>query len=204
MGLRKETTFKCVIDYLLKLKPSACGTTCTEMKNQLIQWQNQGVIIIGIQVRVGDEVFNKDFDLNKIPDPSKNHLQCADKIAMRFRMVGKTVKYFFISDSQQLRTRIKQQLGAQVVTDDKFVPTHIHENQNSFQSKIDALGNSASDIMLFSLAHIHVISKSSGFGQKAAFLSDASNKIHIFLGDDGAACSLIKFSADSALQWSGV
>jgi hypothetical protein len=153
---------------------------------------------------VGDNVFAPGFNLSAIPDPSRHHLDCANKLSGRFRMIGKTVKFFFISDSQELRTRIKQRLGSQVFTDDNFAPSHVHESQSGFASKAAALAGSASDIMLFSLAHVHVISKTSGFGQKAAFLSDASNKIHIFFGDDGANCSLTKYSVDSATQWSGV
>lgn len=204
MGLRRETTFRCVIDFLLQLKPSACGTTCQQIKTQITTARDQGVIIIGIQVRVGDNVFEPGFNLSAIPDPSRHHLACANKLSNRFRMIGKTVKYFFISDSQALRTQIKLKLGNQVFTDDNFTPSHIHESQSGFDSKARALAGSASDIYLFSLAHIHVISKTSGFGQKAAFLSDASNKIHIFFGDDGVNCSLTKYSVDSATQWSGV
>ena len=204
MGLRRETTFRCVIDFLLQLKPSSCGATCQQIKGQITAARDKGVVIIGIQVRVGDNVFEPGFNLSAIPDPSRHHLSCANKLSGRFRMIGKTVKYFFISDSQALRTRIKQKLGNQVFTDDKFTPSHIHESQSGFDSKAQALAGSASDIMLFSMAHVHVISKTSGFGQKAAFLSDASNKIHIFFGDDGANCSLTKYSVDSATQWSGV
>lgn len=205
VGLRRETTFKCVMDFLLKLKPTACSQRCQEMKTSILDARAKGVMVIAVQVRVGDVVFEPDFDLSQLDyKPAKNHFLCANKLADRFKMIGKDTLFFFISDSQQLRANVKEHYGSRVVTDEKLKPVHIYEKVGGYESQVNALTSSASDIMLFSLAHVHVISRSSGFGQKAAFLSESSNKIHIYFGDDGLNCSLTKFTADAARYWSGV
>lgn len=207
MGLRRETTFKCVVDYLYRLKPSACSGKCVAMKESILNSRKEGVIVIAIQVRIGDIAFEPNFDLKKLGyDPSENHFKCANKIANRFSMIGRDTIFFFISDSQQLRKKAKLIYGGRLITDDDFQPKHVFNNNDLLdkQAQVEAMTSSASDMMLFSLAHIHVISRSSGFGQKAAFLSEASNKIHIFIGNDGDKCTLTKFSQDSAKVWSGV
>ena len=94
--------------------------------------------------------------------------------------------------------------GDNVITDVDVAPEHVNDSGNGMQAKIKAMKSAAADIMLFSLAHVHVITMSSGFGQKAAFLSDSSNKIHVYFGSDGESCSLIKYSANAAVYWSGV
>lgn len=69
-----------------------------------------------------------------------------------------------------------------------------------------AMESSASDMILFSLAHVHVISSTSGFGQKAAFLSMSSQKHHIFYADASKNCTLGKGDKPDtvAVNWSGV
>ncbi len=216
MGLRQETTFKCIFDYMFKLRPESCDRSCQSIKRQILHEKAMGSIVIGVQVRVGDVAFNKDFDLLNATamksigvkqKPAQSSFQCARKLARQVENAGRKAMYYFISDSRQLRKVAKKFFGSQLITDELAEPAHIFENvQDSRSAQIKALRSSASDIHLFSLAHLHVITRTSGFGQKAAFLSDQSNKIHVFYGDQGSKCSLGTHESPEhvVINWSGV
>lgn len=115
-GLRKETAFKCVFDFLFQLKPSACSGHCEKLHHQIIEDRNNGTILIGVQVRVGDSVFSKDLELtHDAINPIKAHFLCAAALSQQFEMAGRTTRYFFISDSLALRKLVKSILGDKVL-----------------------------------------------------------------------------------------
>lgn len=82
-------------------------------------------------------------------------------------------------------------------------PEHIYEGVKSLDR---AIQDSAADMHLFSLAHVHVISFMSGFGQKAAFLSPSSQKHHIFYAEHFENCTLSKSNKPDNIAefWSGI
>lgn len=209
MGLRPETTFKCAFDYLFKLRPETCGSRCRHIRDQIVSEKNKGTIVIGVQVRMGDQVFESSFDFTQsaASKPAKDSLACARRLSKRFIAAGRNVKFFFISDSVQLRATAKRFFGDQLITDEAADVKHIYENIQDSQSRQKAAIRSAmADMYLFSLANLHVITYTSGFGQKAAFLSESSYKKHIFFGKNGYNCSLSKSidPTDLATHWSGV
>lgn len=89
-------------------------------------------------------------------------------------------------------------------TDTTTAPTHSAET--STDKLALSIQTSSADMMLFSLAQIHVISRTSGFGQKAAFLSEFSSKHHIFFADKHKVCNLESYDQPDHVAggWSGV
>lgn len=115
-GLRKETTFKCVFDYLFRLKDDACRGVCAQMRSQIMSEREAGTVIIGVQVRVGDVVFENDLNMTRDSlQLIRKHFQCASELSHQFEMAGHPSKYYFISDSLTLRMMVKRILGEKVM-----------------------------------------------------------------------------------------
>lgn len=204
-------------------------SNCQSLKNTIINKKKSGAVVIGIQIRIGDVAFESNFDIFtdhpndqthltnenesfrlknntlKLPNHVAMPLACAVSIGQRIERADKEVLYYLISDSLQLKQYAKALFGNQLLTDTTYQPTHIYEKQHATQIEKQhlAIRQSASDMHLYSLAHVHVITKTSGFGQKAAYLSESKNRIHVFYGHRGYNCSLDR-TYSVAENWSGV
>ena len=205
------------------------------MKQEILTNKQNGTIIIGIQVRIGDVAFQKGYNIytdrtdgldgillkkisknvnitnsnidgvSKIENPltipkiAELPFACATNIGNRIIRSNRNVIYFLI---KQIAKHI---YGNQLITDLSYQPKHIYEDQTV--DRVDkqhiSIKQSASDMYLYSLSDIHVITRHSGFGQKAAYMSEIMNKIHIFYGDQGKNCS-IGHTYSVAENWSGV
>ena len=134
----------------------------------------------------------------------------------KVRTVKRRAKIFIISDTQLVKDLAKGTFAEDLVgnRNNKKAPLHIHESttKDRVQQQKDAMLHVVSDLHLFSMAHIHVISQKSGLGQKAAMLSvsrnklmigPASSKTHVFLGDWGVNCTPVSTST-LVSHWSGI
>lgn len=87
------------------------------------------------------------------------------------------------------------------------MPEHVYGNgELSEYSARNSMQLGAADLMILSLAHIHVISATSGFGQKAAFLSSSKYRNHVYLIPRHDACGVMNFVNPTwlAQHWSGI
>jgi len=131
-------------------------------------------------------------------------------------LVNRKVRVFVISDSQLVKKMAARSFGKHMLDTElnRAQALHVHEStqENAIQMQENALRLVVSDVVLYSMAHIHVISHASGLGQKAAFLSSTRNKLfitptanrtHVFIGDKGANCTPVS-TLDLVTQWSGI
>jgi hypothetical protein len=131
-------------------------------------------------------------------------------------LVGRKVRVFIISDSQFVKKMATRSFGKLLLDTElnRAQALHVHESTSAQvkRTQADALRLVVSDITLYSMAHIHVISRASGLGQKASFLSSTRNKLfltptanrtHVFIGDMGENCTPVS-TIDLVSQWSGI
>ena len=151
---------------------------------------------IGIQIRLGDEVFSgtsTDMDLSR-PEIAQYFL-CAEQIEESLPRVLKEhrILWLLISDSIRLReaayamyghkvlTRLDMRVGHSSVKDSKHVDT---AGKIISDEHVEAFRVAIAENILLSMANVHVITRESGFGRTAAFTSlnpdgwlfDLSNK----------------------------
>eukprot|EP01041_Mallomonas_annulata_P002445 gene2445-4739_t len=183
MGLRRETAVSCLFHFLFRLKDGVCGASCTALQNSLVHAGQQGVIRIGIQVRVGDDVFYNDSSTSLAA--AQQHFRCAEQYSSSLSPTTKFV-YFLISDSKKLRMLSKEKYGDILLTDTQL-PVPLHTNCEPFgncsvENVRRALTGAAAELHLFSLADVHIVSSQSGFGLLGAMIKK-SNKHTIFSVD---------------------
>lgn len=170
MGLRPETTFSCLFHYLFKLHPDACDFSCSEIRNSLSLLGKQNVLRIAIQVRMKDSVFANESSVSI--DYAAAHFLCAEQIT-KYLPKSQRWSYVFISNSLRLRQLAKEKFGSSLLTDTTTKPLHTdcEVQGNCSRSAVkQALHRAASDLMLLSMADVHVVSARSGFGVLGAMM----------------------------------
>eukprot|EP00471_Norrisiella_sphaerica_P005954 CAMPEP_0184485546 /NCGR_PEP_ID=MMETSP0113_2-20130426/7124_1 /TAXON_ID=91329 /ORGANISM="Norrisiella sphaerica, Strain BC52" /LENGTH=989 /DNA_ID=CAMNT_0026867023 /DNA_START=110 /DNA_END=3079 /DNA_ORIENTATION=+ len=135
----------------------------------LQQARQSGHAIIGIQIRVGDKAaITTSNDRTSV----KNYLPyftCGELIE---KAIGKTAKWFLVSDSQQLKENAMSHFGDKIISDPS-IEAPFYQNYSSSSALIGPVGEN----WLLGNADYHIISMMSGFGRTAAFLSLRDNNI---------------------------
>lgn len=182
-GLRPETAFMC-----------GWFTICSP--NKAVQalysqyWQalnEPGVLRIGIQARLGDDVFQKQTgDLGDaqlaIAAP---YFQCADTLEKAFATPGQKVLWYLISDALPLRVAAKKKYGDKLLTDTATATQHVDcRTFNPEACSKDAMDlsiqHSIGQLLTFSMADFHITSKESGFGRMGAWMSGKYGNMYEF------------------------
>mmetsp|Transcript_3272 Transcript_3272/g.3443 ORF Transcript_3272/g.3443 Transcript_3272/m.3443 type:complete len:418 (+) Transcript_3272:218-1471(+) len=183
MGLHQENAFSCFYNYLFRLRSHICVESCQYISQQLLTLSASRVVIIGIQIRVGDTVFEN--DKNTPFSSGSAHFQCADDIAHSLAP-HVSVKYYLVSDSLQLKREARKHYGERIITDISTPVVHTDCNNKADNCSISlvrrALSHSVSDLHLFSLAHIHIVTVNSGFGVLGAMMRNT--KYHLLYSID--------------------
>ena len=122
LGLKRETCFACLFHFLFRLKSEACSAACIRLRNGMLAAKEKNALIIGIQIRIGDE-----FLVNDTQTPlsiAEKHLRCAENITRSLPM-GVAWKLLIISDSLKLKQAIRDRYGDDVVLADTVTkPMH--------------------------------------------------------------------------------
>jgi hypothetical protein len=175
-GLRPETAFGCVLNYIVKLQPDIMQHYSAAFR----QLSDPSVLKIGMQIRTGDDTLAT----QGIQHIGQYHafFSCAEEVeASRIAAYPGGVLWFLITDSQTLREHAQELYGAKLLFLNDSKLGHIgHRDRKSRcgVSRIDALRSAAAENWLFALADVHIISKQSGFGRTAAFRSLKSGSIY--------------------------
>jgi hypothetical protein len=129
-GLTPTSTFMCGFFFLCS--PSAAVEQYYWKYWQALQDAN--TLKIGIQIRVGDHVFNKG-EQNKSDSEVLKHwtewFQCAETHEKAYSVPGRKVLWFLNSDSKQLRKAAKAHYSKKLITDDSLHMMHPDCSQNT-------------------------------------------------------------------------
>ena len=214
LGLKPETALGCVAKYLFRLNAATCTDRVQQMEKMLIEDGKNNFLRIGIQVRVGDAVFEK--GLTVPLEYAQAHFECAEEIARTRATPGQSIRYFFISDSLELRKAAKEFYKEKLITNLEDEPMHVNcylHNPAKCDKTHVGFRNAVADMYLFSLNDFHVVSKTSGFGALGAWMSPISHRdpsigrrhIYRIKGSTKRTCGISDTDsvAQISLDWAG-
>jgi hypothetical protein len=146
-----------------------------------------GVLRIGIQVRLGDDVFTKqgtNLGLAQLAVASP-YFACAEKLETAFAVPGQKVIWYLISDALQLRVAAKQKYGDKLLTDTATATQHVDcrtfNPESCSKEAMDlSIQHSIGQLLTFSLADFHIVVKESGFGRLGAWMSGKFDNLFEF------------------------
>ena len=150
-----------------------------------------GVLRIGIQIRSGDKVIEKEakgtvqqqvLTMNDVLKPSAHFFKCAERLEAAFATPGQKVIWFLNSDSQAVRQAAKAVYGDKLLTDDSLGVVHAQRGlikQDATEGKLKwALQHSLGSILTLSLTDVQIITAKSGFGKTSAWLADRQDRMY--------------------------
>jgi hypothetical protein len=175
MGLRPETATKCAFNFLF----SPTDSVRTAMSREISILQSIDVLKISVNIRVGDSVFDPNNDASTTLSPFEHYFNCASTIESFARLPNQRVIWYFTSDSLRLRQLVKQRYGEKILTEEKLRYVHgdcgdsnVKRHGNCTKSSHDfSIQMSVGQIYAMSMCDYHVVSRGSGFGRFATFLS---------------------------------
>jgi hypothetical protein len=178
-GLTPETAFSCAMEYLFKEKSISCDATCQHLKNSVFSARQQGKAVIGVQVRVGDNVMKTGSDNTSLAIAT-NHFKCASDIARDiYASSGSQSVLYFLSDSLSLARNVLNFYGDSVIADSETKPVHVGSSCNrggkcySKEDKALIVRQTVNRMILFSLTDYQVVAEHSGFGMMSAWMNRA-------------------------------
>lgn len=230
-GLRPDTAFSCAFRFLFNLN----NVTTQARETQLAEMQFNAshdtqyslqiersllqaprLLRIGIQIRVGDTVYNASAKPEDIRlQDYKSFFDCALQIQEHRRTAPTTrIVWYLLSDSHRLKQLALEEFGRDVLVTDttpnKHVVTSINGgNPNLDNERADTLVKAAADMLSFAEMDYFVLSQKSGFGKVGAMLSNRWHNVWWLNPQDHRnrtpSCgpkSYVKLS-DLAGKWSG-
>eukprot|EP00884_Botryococcus_braunii_P023637 jgi/Botrbrau1/9958/Bobra.0012s0053.1 len=181
IGLRPETSFGCIFQYLFRPIP-----TVLEMYRHDMKVLTDPVILkIGIQVRCGDHVFHENATHvgSSLLPRFLPMFQCAEDIEKTKLIPGQRSKWVLISDSLDLRLAAIERFGDKIVTWTGTKPMHTsHDVSHSsdYNHSVAILQNIVGEHWVFGLTDYQIITEYSGVGRTAALRSLKSTTIYSF------------------------
>ncbi|KAJ3166561.1 hypothetical protein HDU87_002076 [Geranomyces variabilis] len=207
MGLRPEATFRCIFHYLFRPRP-AVEKIMAPLRAKIHQ---QGSLVIGIKIRVGDAIFTGG-DTTSV-EAFAHYFDCAAQIQATRAYPGQRVVWHLVTESMSLRQKAKEKYGDLLVTDLEHEATHAALCAEAAAGKVckDSHGLSPletgfADMLLFSEADFHVIPSNSGFGMQGAWLHRHDFGHIYMIGDGPRSCGVFDYDSNEALaiSWSGI
>ena len=151
------------------------------------------LLTIGIKVRLGDHVFKgeKEDQGAALLASVANYFDCAAKVERSYAYPGQKVLWYFISESRILRLEAKRVYGEKLLTDTNLTMVHadcrLHNPDACQQDRMEkSMQHSLGEMITFSLANVHVVSRGSGFGRVGGWLSGNPAAIYEL---DSQSCS---------------
>lgn len=231
VGLRPDTAFSCAFHFLFNLNNvttqaletqlakmhfNASHHTQHSLQSERRLLQAPRLLRIGLQIRVGDTVYNASAKQDDIRlQDYKSFFDCATQIQEHRRTPATTrVVWYLLSDSHRLKQLALEEFGRDVLVTDTTPNKHIVTSLNVGDSNLDderadALTKAAADMLSFAEMDYFVLSQKSGFGKVGAMLSNRWHNVWWLNPQDHGnrtpSCgpkSYVKLS-DLAGQWSG-
>lgn len=176
MGLRPETAYGCMFNFLFDILPTVRDMFAREISIM----EDSSSIKIGIQIRTGDETLNH--QRLSVEDPSEAEavvvlgkhaeiFRCADAIERRIiKGSNKPIVWFLLSDSVLLRKSAIVIYGSKILTNLEGIQNLKHLRTYGGGGGAPAMMYAAGEHWLFSRADYHVF-KTGAFGKSAALAS---------------------------------
>ncbi len=194
MGLRPETAFACGFRFLFspnentrfetgwqlaeeRLLPAQYPDDDAEQAAAIAAAEN--VLRIGIQIRVGDFVFNKPGKANQLKLADyMSYFDCAKEIQNHRRThATKKVLWYLVSDSQRLKELALERFGPDLLVTSTEPSRHVICAKDGLtdcseaDEMADSLAAAAADMMGLAETDYIVLTRKSGFGKVAAWLN---------------------------------
>ncbi|RYH21766.1 hypothetical protein EON65_20195 [archaeon] len=210
--LTPETAFGCIVHLLFQPKPEIF-LTIPDLFSSVMQLQesNKKVLLIGIQIRVGDYVFTQD-----AVEVSSFHayFDCARQIEEFAMQDGYTeAKWLVVTDSRSLRRGVVAAYGEKVITS-----LHTHIEHSAKESSVctqnctvssTGFEAAAAEWWILSFSSYHVISQYSGFGRSASMVGFKGRSVYTIphkMMSKTVTCGKTSVTDfyDLPYEWSGV
>ncbi len=216
-GLSPDNAFGCVMHYLFRLKPEGCDNACKAVAAGIRAAEANNVVVVGIQVRVGDSIMDGD-DKTTIAR-ARVHLNCARDISEDIlNKTGRQTLFYMISDSISLLKAVKNEYGDKILVDIDTRPMNTANCNGASQcsthdKKLKLIQHTTNQAFMFSRAHYHVVSRYSGFGMMGAWMSrrPVENRVFRVLSDKPNTVCRVGSIRDAdtnprelASDWSGI
>lgn len=204
-GFGRENTFGCVIDYLFRIRPVTLEALSEQWRQVAKSGKYRSIpfpppaegLLIGIQIRLGDKVMRNSTRCEHAftTAHTRKFFDCAGNI---LKELNREARFILLSDCQPLRQAAAAHFGSSVITEiDKPITHLLNQKGDILQFR-----KSISELYLFSIADVHIVTKMSSFGKVGAFISLKKNTIYSIDSITPSWCS--KKTFDSWQQYSRV
>ncbi|GAA5868445.1 hypothetical protein JCM3774_005382 [Rhodotorula dairenensis] len=167
LGLREQTAFSCLSDYLFKPKPAALDLITQYTSVMALPT----VFSVGIHIRTGD-LSMKDSEYDKV-NTVKRHIsfvRCARELSETYARPDQRVVFYLVTDSQHLKDDAQKVLAHKLITTD-FAPQHVHQKSGH----VDGVMSAVVEDYVLAKADMLVATQDSGFGKLASFMMAKPN-----------------------------
>ena len=180
LGLNRDNSFGCIMQYLMRYNMSSCSSSHNEVSRALLQARRSGRTVVGVQIRTGDHVLHGSSPNMSIAEP---YSKCVDSLARHFYDREKQhAAFYFVSDSVNVLDLMKSIYGNSAIINRKIKPQHSAEIQcgaNSMRACTTrernihhhAILEALCDMHFFSQTDYQIISSDSNFGLVGAALN---------------------------------
>lgn len=181
LGLRAESLARCAFHFLFT--PNIA--TQRVMQPYLAALADPQALRIGIQIRVGDQVWGTDGSGATV-SLYKHFFDCAEQIERSRRQQWHLrVVWYLATDSLFLRREAKRLYGSKLVTDTGYLPYHsdcaLHNPSACRKDVVESVFRaSVAELYLLTKAQYHVVTYTGGFGQLGGWLSGEIEHPHIY------------------------
>lgn len=178
-GLRPETAFGCAYHYLFRPTPQVLRIVHTYDNTLTRCAPNPKTIVIGIQVRLGDQSFGKEGNCDSSIDSANAvpYFACASMLEEDLGLDPSfRVLWFLATDCQGLRRSALKRYKGKVITDASAALDHSFDTRTG---NVHAYLTAFAESWILSHADYHVLTYESSFGRFPAWASLRSNNIFV-------------------------
>ncbi|KAI5478724.1 ABC transporter [Pseudohyphozyma bogoriensis] len=167
MGLRPQSAYTCIFDYLFKPKPAVLDFIARY--TSLFSLPN--IYTITLQIRTGDAAMVSGGDTSNTIDKWSYFFNCAERVAQVHARPDQRVVFMLLSDSEHLKKEALAKYPGKVMITG-IGASHVAHNSTGGRSPtqtMDALQDAVADAWVQEGADFQIISRESGFGRLQAF-----------------------------------
>lgn len=183
LGMRPDTLHGCVMDFLFRPKRNILDS----LAPTTARLPAAEGLTIGIQIRVGDHVFDSGGDPTSMMTQYRAFFRCAEELEKSFAVAGQQVVWLLISDSSALRSGAEQKYGEKLVVTQGLRLEH-SSHSNTAKVSLDGFQASVAENWLFGMTDFQIVSDTSGYGRTAAMRSLQPNSVYMLSAQSSHAC----------------
>ncbi|GJN87763.1 hypothetical protein Rhopal_000718-T1 [Rhodotorula paludigena] len=172
IGLKAQTAYSCLLNYLFRPKPAVLAFI-SQYTSFFALPEN---FVIGIQIRTGDLSMWADYkDAVNTVSVHSQYFTCADAVARKYAHPSQKVVYYLITDSHKLEREALRRFGDRVVvTGLKQAHVEIKTDRSKGLSAIklaaDGFMRTIAESWIFAGTDFQILTSRSGFGKIPTWL----------------------------------